>query len=391
MTVVGATLAPLGPRKAACRCIPEIHVTRLSASSSLRPKLGLLLLLLVLLASLAAVAVPTLTALLLPLVREGRERPGLAPKGTFEERLWGAVGGEGGVVVSPWAVRASLGDLARWAGGATRQQLLEGAPCTNCSLAAGGAVGGVLLVPGMGAKELEGVVRMDYRVEEARAQVGAWLRSHGAPGAADWGAEHTTNSQVMLVTAATTNLVLGTAVEGEWRGREGGVERVRMGRVVGDYLVGKVGDTTVVEVGVGDGQSLCLILPHLPTSPPLHGGECSAPHLQRARVAVVLPQGSTSSHLSLSFPLTSMHLGEMFSEGADLSTLSTQQGLRVGEVLHAATLSILPATEQVVEGKEVAEVREVVVDRPFSFLVRQRSTNRTLLMGSVEEKLHQTQ
>lgn len=388
MTVVGASLAPLGPRKAACRCIPEIHVTRLSASSSLRPRLGLLLLLLVLVASLAAVAVPTLTALLLPLVREGRERPS---PGTFEERLWEAVGGEGGVLVSPWAVRAALGALAGWAGGATRQELLEGVACTNCSLPEGGVVEAVVLVPGAGAREVEGVVRMDYRVEEARAQVGAWLRSHGAAGAAAWGAEHTTNSQVMVVMAATTNLALGTTVDGDWRGREGKVESVKMVRVVGEYMVGRVGGTTVVEVDVGEGRTLCLILPHLPTSPPLHGGECAGAHLRRERVAVVLPQGSTSSHLPLSSPLTSMHLGGMFSEEADLSSLSTQQGLRVGEVLHAASLSILPATEQVVEGKEVAEMSEVVVDRPFSFLVRQRSTNRTLVMGSVVEKLHQPQ
>ena len=49
MTVPAAGAGVLGPRKPLYRCIPEIHVTRLSASSSLRPKLGLLLLFVVLL------------------------------------------------------------------------------------------------------------------------------------------------------------------------------------------------------------------------------------------------------------------------------------------------------------------------------------------------------
>ena len=74
MTVPAGGGGVLGARKPLYRCIPEIHVTRLSASSSLRPKLGLLLLFVVLLVTLCLAGVPLVTKVLVPLVHS-RNRP----------------------------------------------------------------------------------------------------------------------------------------------------------------------------------------------------------------------------------------------------------------------------------------------------------------------------
>jgi len=110
MTVPAAGGGVLGPRKPLYRCIPEIHVTRLSVSSSLRPKFGLLLLALVLIVSLCLLGVPLVTKVLVPLVHDSYNQASTtSSKSTppFSIQLLTEVinlSTDSNLVVSPWLV-----------------------------------------------------------------------------------------------------------------------------------------------------------------------------------------------------------------------------------------------------------------------------------------------
>ena len=107
------------------RCIPEIHVTRLSASSSLRPKLGLLLLFVVLLITICLAGVPLVTKVLMPLVHSKTINHQLALTTlSFDQALLDA-SLEITSMISPSLVQASLQVLAKLSLGETRQELLN--------------------------------------------------------------------------------------------------------------------------------------------------------------------------------------------------------------------------------------------------------------------------
>ena len=381
MTVPAAGGGAAGPRKPLYRCIPEIHVTRLSVSSSLRPKVGLLLLAIVLLATLCLLGVPLVTKVLVPLVVSRQHHPIVLPPGqTFSQQLLTAATSSTSesLVLSPVLVRTVLAPLARWSEGATRDQLerLLGPACDNCSRLASVSqdlvsLSGVVLVPGQQVKE--GVVtrepeveRLDYRVAEARHQVEEWLRQHGEAGGLSWVVDSLDNSQVVGLGVARVALRLGEVVEGE----PGKL------RVEGEMMVGKLGHRTVVVLeGLGEGLSLCLV------QPPGEGGECASSLLTRQRVVLTLPALSLTSRLPLAPVLATLGATSLLDSTAQLGPLSSQKSLRLGQLYLETSLSVR-GRGGTRKARSLQTPSEIAVEHLFSVLVEQRSYNRTILIGT---------
>ena len=398
MTVPAAGVGVLGPRKPLYRCIPEIHVTRLSASSSLRPKLGLLLLFVVLLVTLCLAGVPLVTKVLVPLVHSRSHKLALpAPILNFEQTLLDASNGIASPpkssLISPALVLASLQLLTKWSSSHTKQELVRAINSSKIhdtqAKMSGLELDQVFLVPGQQAKaeivskdsDLE---LLDFRVREARHQVGDWWKRHGVPIDEKFLEGKLDNSQLVGLAFARVTVSLGTPMVGSFHGVDGEVGGVQMLRVEGDFLrLVKAESTTIVMEGVGEGLDLCLVLPNAPSlATQLPTTEhCSSPELKKSNLAIVLPRLAIKSRVALKESLSKSNLKSVFSETADLSLMSKQQGLRLGELLQVVSFNLEAGTE--IQKKEQKEAEELIFNRPFTFLVRQTPSNSTIVIGHI--------
>lgn len=397
MTVPAAGVGVLGPRKPLYRCIPEIHVTRLSASSSLRPKLGLLLLFVVLLITICLAGVPLVTKVLMPLVHSKTINHQLALTTlSFDQALLDAsleITSPASSMISPSLVQASLQVLAKLSLGETRQELLNAINSSQIhdsqAKVPGMEFDRVFLVPGqqvnaeMVSKD-HGVELLDFRVREAQHQVENWWGQHGVQNEDKFLEENLDNSQIVGLTFARVTLRMGTPTVGSFHGIEGEVGGVQMLRVQGDFLMLATTErTTIVMEEVGEGLDLCLVISNAPSVasqlPTIQ--HCSSKELKKSNLAIILPRLAITSRVALKESLSKSSLRSVFSETADLSLLSKQQGLRLGELFHVVSFN-LKEGKTIKEGKK--KVAEVIFNRPFSFLVRQRPSNSTLVIGHVK-------
>lgn len=395
----------LGPRKPLYRCIPEIHVTRLSVSGSLRPKFGLLLLTVVLLVSLCLLGVPLVTKVLVPMVHNSYNQDTVTTKPTlpFSIQLLSDVikwsqGTDTNLVLSPWLVETSLANLASWSEGVTREQLLAVTTnCANCTVVEPVNRPGLLtlskvfFVPSEQVREdlvtREQITRLDFRRKEAQDQLRQWLRQNSQILDTDWAAEQLDNSQMVGLNSAVLNITIGTSVVGQFQTEAGQTVATRMLEMEGDFLTATLTDSTVIVMdGLGEGLVLCLLLPHTvtPTLSPDTSLQCQSSLLSRARLQVTLPSLVITSRLALASHLRTLALDRMFSQEAEFALVSSQQGLRLADIFHAASIRIQEAsTVRSAKDKHghLPQISSIVINRPFTFLVQHKTYNRTIMAG----------
>merc|ERR1712192_153676 len=195
------------------------------------------------------------------------------------------------------------------------------------------------------------------------------------------------NSQLVGLAYARLTLSMGTPKVGSFHGVDGEVGGVQMVRVQGDFLrLVKADSTTIVMEGVGEGLDICLVLPnspdfgnnHLPTTE-----HCSSSELRKSSLAIDLPRLAITSRVASKESLSKTNLKSGFSETAGLALLSKQQGLRLGELFQIVSFNFEAPKEEQKEQKKKKAEGELIFNRPFTFLVRQRPSNSTIVIGHV--------
>jgi len=403
MTVPVAGGGVLGARKPLYRCIPEIHVTRLSVSGSLRPKLGLLLLSIVLVVSLCLLGVPLVTKVLVPLVHNSyHNKPATdSPIIPFFYQLFSAVtkGSEtrsihNNLVLSPWLVEASLSNLAVWTQGETREEIVSNTEnCTNCTevVRKGIMLKQVFFVPSQQVKEdmvtrYKEIEKLDFRVKEAKDQIRQWMLATSSYSIdTDWVVNEVDNSQMVGLNTAAVNISIGTTVMEKFHTQAGQAVETKMSRVEGDFLTAKLTHSTVIVMdNVEESLLLCLVLPHA-SSPMLGNGlECRSPLLSRKRLEVTVPSFTITSRLALAAHLRALKVDRIFSHEAEFGTISSQQGLTLTDIYQTASIQIQEDKLSKVQKQNTRDIHaatSIVLNRPFIFLVEQKTSNRTFMVG----------
>jgi serine protease inhibitor len=111
-------------------------------------------------------------------------------------------------------------------------------------------------------------------------------------------------------------------------------------------------------------------------------------------VTLRLPRFDVGAALSLRSTLEQMGVGTPFSDAADFSAISTDEPLQIAEVAHQANITVdehgaeaAAATAVVmrVTSAPMDDPIEIVVDRRFIFVVRDRATGTVLFLGRVDD------
>ncbi|KAG0444448.1 hypothetical protein HPB47_013782 [Ixodes persulcatus] len=110
--------------------------------------------------------------------------------------------------------------------------------------------------------------------------------------------------------------------------------------------------------------------------------------MHSTRAAVYLPKFRLENNYSLTDPLKSVGINEIFSDSADLSGISTQGNLTVSGVEHKAVVEVNEGGSEASSStnglvSKSAETLEFWVDHPFLFFIRNTVTQDILFMGQV--------
>jgi serpin B len=113
--------------------------------------------------------------------------------------------------------------------------------------------------------------------------------------------------------------------------------------------------------------------------------------LSYRQVALALPRFEVESGFTLADALAALGMPEAFSNRADFSGMTGDRDLFISEVVHKAFVSVdeagteaAAATAVVMEKMALPEEPvEVIVDRPFIFLIRDVQTGAILFVGRV--------
>lgn len=112
----------------------------------------------------------------------------------------------------------------------------------------------------------------------------------------------------------------------------------------------------------------------------------------RKQVGVALPKFSVRSSLELSEPLINLGMGTAFSDLAEFSGITTNAPLRISRVLQDVRVDVDETGTEAAAATAAMMVRlslprspevDFVADRPFLFLIRERTTNVILFLGRV--------
>ncbi|CAN8012213.1 unnamed protein product, partial [Ixodes pacificus] len=106
------------------------------------------------------------------------------------------------------------------------------------------------------------------------------------------------------------------------------------------------------------------------------------------RAAVYLPKFRLENKYSLTDPLKSVGINEIFSDSADFSGISTQGNLRVSAVEHKAVVEVNEGGSEASSStsglvSKSVETLKFWVDHPFLFFIRNTVTRDILFMGQV--------
>lgn len=149
----------------------------------------------------------------------------------------------------------------------------------------------------------------------------------------------------------------------------------------------------------GDELALLVVMPDADRRAELEMGLTAerlgamAAALEPQLVALRIPRLELEQALDLNKILGSLGMPTTFTSAADFSGLSANAGLFVQKVVHKAFVLITEeGTEaaaatgaSVVLRDEAPERREIAIDRPFIFFLRDRATGAVLLVGRVNE------
>ncbi|NXX36259.1 OVALX protein, partial [Nicator chloris] len=110
--------------------------------------------------------------------------------------------------------------------------------------------------------------------------------------------------------------------------------------------------------------------------------------MEKKRVTVYLPRMKIEEKYNLTSVLTSLGMTDLFSPAANLSGISSAEGLRVSEAIHEAYMEVTEegteagGSEVVTEDIQHASVpEEFRVNRPFLFVVKHIPSDTILLFG----------
>jgi serpin B len=108
--------------------------------------------------------------------------------------------------------------------------------------------------------------------------------------------------------------------------------------------------------------------------------------LQEQTGGLVLPKFELQYSVGAKEILTSLGMGEAFSDQADLSGINGVGGLKIADVVHQAWVQVneagtvaAAATGVIIGPTAIPDV--LVVDRPFLFLIRDEATGAILFLG----------
>jgi serpin B len=117
-------------------------------------------------------------------------------------------------------------------------------------------------------------------------------------------------------------------------------------------------------------------------------------YLEPRQVRLQMPRFDIESSFSLKDQLVQLGMPTAFSDGADFSGMTTETALRIAAVVHQANITVTEegteaaaATAVVMEPTSAPadEPIELVIDRPFVFVLRDTATEAVLFVGRVSD------
>ncbi|NXM60956.1 OVALX protein, partial [Illadopsis cleaveri] len=110
--------------------------------------------------------------------------------------------------------------------------------------------------------------------------------------------------------------------------------------------------------------------------------------MEKKRVKVYLPRMKIEEKYNLTSVLTSLGMTDLFSPSANLSGISSAEGLRISEAIHGAYMEVTEEgteeagsaddTEDIQHSSEIEDFR---ANRPFLFFVKHNPSNLILFFG----------
>ncbi|XP_069752959.1 neuroserpin [Narcine bancroftii] len=174
----------------------------------------------------------------------------------------------------------------------------------------------------------------------------------------------------------------------------------------GDFFYGEFSDGSNEAGGVyqvlempylGDQISMMIILPRqevqLVTLEPLIKTQLInewTRSVRKQKVEVYLPRFKVMQNIDLKETLASLGITELFSVDADLSAMTGNKDLHISKAVHTSFIEVSEEGSEAASASEMIAVSrmltlnpQVIVDHPFFFLIRNRSTGTILFMGRV--------
>ncbi len=113
------------------------------------------------------------------------------------------------------------------------------------------------------------------------------------------------------------------------------------------------------------------------------------------QVGVSIPKFSIESSMELNKPLVDLGMGLAFSDAADFSGITSDCALKINKVIHKVRVDVDEEGTEAAAATAIMMMRSAMLprppevefsaDRPFLFLIRERSTGVVLFMGRVEK------
>ncbi|NXR26203.1 OVALX protein, partial [Cinclus mexicanus] len=111
--------------------------------------------------------------------------------------------------------------------------------------------------------------------------------------------------------------------------------------------------------------------------------------MEKKRVKVYLPRMKIEEKYNLTSVLTSLGMTDLFSPSANLSGISSAEGLRISEAIHEAFMEVTEEGTEEAGGSEVvtgdiqhsSEFEEFRADHPFLFLIKHNPSDMILFFG----------
>lgn len=176
----------------------------------------------------------------------------------------------------------------------------------------------------------------------------------------------------------------------------GGDVTVDMMRVDGRFQVAVTDEWAAIDLPyVFNGLSLTVLVPGAGFAGPQPSGDEVFAALQPAPVMLSFPRFDIETSVSLADVLGELGMATAFSDQADFSGMTTAEPLTIGDVIHQANITVdeegteaAAATAVVMEATGMPDPQEpieLVVDRPFTFWLRDRNTGTIVFMGRVND------